>query len=1144
MPPPHVSDLWRGRLTIRDRFWRFLGLNRAGRRPTTVKLDLQCLESRDLPNNLLASGLFSDFTPADATLVATATETTFDAPADATFLLSGRTTAAPVADATLDAPPLRYQAPDSTALALAGNAPAPPAAPLTPADLLFQSALADPSAGAFNYAVFSDPLQAAPPPPASPTPAPEAPAAPHQAAATQASLPAFPSGSSPAPVTGTAPTPAVAGGGDAAFAASPSLVLAPAAPLASTSTFLFSSVNPSAPGQAVTFTAKVNSPSGGTPTGTVNFMDGATSLGTATLTNAQATFTTSSLTVGNHSITAVYSGDAAYAGSTSSALTQTVQLVSTSTFLFSSVNPSAPGQAVAFTAKVNSPSGGTPTGTVNFMDGAASLGTATLTNAQATFTTSSLTVGSHSITGVYSGDATFAGSTSSVLTQTVQLTPTSTSLSSSVNPSVSGQAVTFTANVSGSGGTPTGTVTFNDGTTSLGTATLAGAQASFTTSSLTVGNHSITAVYSGDATFAGSTSTALTQTVNQPALGTIWTVINNLDNGIGVLAARTGDLRFCLTNAGNGDTIDFAIPGVGVQTINMASALPSITHGVIIDGFSQGGGLASGVLVQVNGGGLTADGLDVNAGGATIKGLSIYNFLGNGVVLNNPVGSAGDTISGCLIGTDANGDANVGNGTGVLVEGGNDTIGDSTGAATTVISGNHQDGIDVSGANATGDLITNAWVGVVLTGLVALGNGGDGAGVTGGATGATFKDDVFSNDAGSGILLDDASNSVIGCKIGVAKDGTTAAPNTNGIYLSGSAASNTIGSSAAGGRNIISGNRRNGILLTGANVTQNTVTGNYIGLDKNGNVVGNGWNGVNFLNGAHDNTIGGTTAGSVNVISGNGQSGVKIDGSTGGAHDNTVAGDYIGTNAAGTAAVDSNGAATGNSEYGVLITNSNHNFVGAPAPAQPPDTTVTVISGNTRSGILLDTAQTNLIQNCYIGTDVGGTLRVGNLQGGISVGVGSSNNTIGGLQDSARNVISANGDNHPAGNGAWGISLGIVQYTVGPLVNTNQNLIQGNYIGTDFKGLNPLGNDGDGVYFSNSNTTNNTIGGTAIAAMNVISNNGGYGIDFAGATGNSADYDYIGVNLNGTDPVGNLKNTGGAFSGQAGNNIGTHNKTQ
>ncbi len=333
-------------------------------------------------------------------------------------------------------------------------------------------------------------------------------------------------------------------------------------------------------------------------------------------------------------------------------------------------------------------------------------------------------------------------------------------------------------------------------------------------------------------------------------------------------------------------------------------------------------------------------------------------------------------------------------------------------------------------------------------------------------------------------------------------------------------------------------------MLTGANVTQNTVIGNYIGLDQNGNVVGNSWNGVNFLNGAHDNTIGGPAAGSVNVISGNGQNGVQIDGTTGGATKNTIAGDYIGTNTAGTAATDSNGAATGNGQYGVLITNSNNNTVGAPAPAQPPDTTVTVISGNAKSGVLLDAAQTNLIQNCYIGTDVSGKLKVGNLQGGISVGVGSSNNTIGGLQAAARNVISGNGNNHPAANGAWGISFGIVQYTIGPLVNTNQNFVQGDYIGTDWTGLNPLGNDGDGVYFSNSNTTNNTIGGTAIAAMNVISANGGDGIEFAGAVGNSVDYDNIGLDLNGADPNTNLKNGGTAISGQAGNTIGTHNKTQ
>ena len=220
-------------------------------------------------------------------------------------------------------------------------------------------------------------------------------------------------------------------------------------------TNLTSSANPSAPGQAITLTATVGSMSGGTPSGTVTFKDGAMVLGTGTLGAvngiAQATFTTSAPALGSHSLTAVYGGDETFAGSSSMALPQTVSQPTSYTNLMSSANPSAPGQAVTFTATVGSMSGGTPTGPVTFYDGATLLGTGTLSVVngidQATFTTSALALGSHSLTAVYGGDGTFAGSSSMPLTQTVSLKSTSTTVISSANPSSVGQAVTFTATV-------------------------------------------------------------------------------------------------------------------------------------------------------------------------------------------------------------------------------------------------------------------------------------------------------------------------------------------------------------------------------------------------------------------------------------------------------------------------------------------------------------------------------------------------------------------------------------------------------------------------------------------------------------------------------------------------------------------------
>ena len=192
---------------------------------------------------------------------------------------------------------------------------------------------------------------------------------------------------------------------------------------------------------------------------------------------------------------------------------------STATALASSANPSAFGQPVTFTATVTSQAPGTPTGTVAFKDGAASLGTGTLNaSGRAAFTTATLTAGSHAITAVYAGDPNFAGSASAVLSQAVGAASSATALSSSPNPSGFGQSVTFTATVAGSGGTPTGTVTFKEGAATLGSAALDGSgRAAFSTAALAVGDHAITAAYGGDAGFAPSASAAVTQSVQAAA---------------------------------------------------------------------------------------------------------------------------------------------------------------------------------------------------------------------------------------------------------------------------------------------------------------------------------------------------------------------------------------------------------------------------------------------------------------------------------------------------------------------------------------------------------------------------------------------------------------------------------------------------
>jgi hypothetical protein len=196
---------------------------------------------------------------------------------------------------------------------------------------------------------------------------------------------------------------------------------------ANTTTTVISSVNPSLAGQSVTFTITVAG-TAGTPTGTVTLKDGATTLaGPLTLDGSgQATFTTSALAVGTHLITAEYPGDSSgspiYAASTSSTLNQVVNLVSTTTTVTSSPNPSVSGQNVTFSVTVNAADSSTPTGTVVISDGATVLGAITLSGGTGTFSTSSLSVGTHNITAAYGGDSTHDLSNGAT-TQTVNATP-------------------------------------------------------------------------------------------------------------------------------------------------------------------------------------------------------------------------------------------------------------------------------------------------------------------------------------------------------------------------------------------------------------------------------------------------------------------------------------------------------------------------------------------------------------------------------------------------------------------------------------------------------------------------------------------------------------------------------------------------
>ncbi|HEX8100430.1 MAG TPA: Ig-like domain-containing protein, partial [Actinomycetota bacterium] len=301
-------------------------------------------------------------------------------------------------------------------------------------------------------------------------------------------------------------------------------------------TELASSANPSVVGQTVTFTATVtddpdDATAGvGTPAGTVDFVEEGTIVcdDVALDLSGQAICERTYSSVATRSVAASYSGDTAYAPSSSAALSQVVQQAGSKTTLSSSDadNQTVSGQSVTYTATVSPVSPGSqPTGgTVTFTDGGANISgcvSKSLSSAQATCATA-FKAGTHSVVARYSGTSDYRGSASSAITQAVAKASTHTALTSSDsdNKTVSGQSVTFTARisvVSPASGTPGGTVTFKDGGNTIGGC---GAKAlssgvAICSAKLTVGSgtHSITAAYSGDANDLTSVSNAISHTV-------------------------------------------------------------------------------------------------------------------------------------------------------------------------------------------------------------------------------------------------------------------------------------------------------------------------------------------------------------------------------------------------------------------------------------------------------------------------------------------------------------------------------------------------------------------------------------------------------------------------------------------------------
>jgi hypothetical protein len=399
-----------------------------------------------------------------------------------------------------------------------------------------------------------------------------------------------------------------------------------------------------------------------------------------------------------------------------------------------------------------------------------------------------------------------------------------------------------------------------------------------------------------------------------------------------------GSLRDAMLRANkssDADVIQFKI-GTGRRSIAPLTALPQLKYVTSLDGSTQGG-YAGKPLIEIRGDrmGSTTAGLVLHGGSGTIRGLAVNRFSGNGILL---MGKGGNTIRGCYIGTDA------------------------TGAYA---AGNKQKGLIVQSAY------------------------------------------------------------------------------------------NRIGGTSSWDRNVISGNIGAGVQFYTSAATGNKLLGNYIGTDATGTkAVGNGTSGVAVRSAART-VIGGTVSGSRNVISGNKQDGIVVNGS--GARYTLIQGNYVGTNAAGTARL-------GNGWYGIETSESYTTIGGTTASAR------NVISGNKYSGVVLwlSSGSYNKVQGNYIGTDYTGRYDLGNYWRGVDISSGSKNNLIGGASSAERNIIS--------GNEHDGVRIYQGSY----------NKVQGNYIGLAANGYTALRNTGDGVRLVQTST--------ATIQSNRIGYNGGYAV--------------------------------------------------
>ncbi len=702
--------------------------------------------------------------------------------------------------------------------------------------------------------------------------------------------------------------------------------------------------------------------------------------------------------------------------------------------------------------------------------------------------------------------------------------------------------------------------------------------------------------------------------------------------------AGAGSLRQAILDAntlGGVDRVTFNIPGVGPHVITPVTQLPALGGGTGIDGTTEPDWSATTQAIVVDGGDTIGTGLDITGGApSTVRGLALSNFTSEAIRIQTP----NNVIAGNYIGTNAAGLAAAGNGlSGIHVSGGNtNTIGGTTAADRNVISGNDATGLRV---DTLGNTVSGNYIGTDRTGVADLGNGGNGVVVFGtsntiGGTTAAAGNTISGNTSAGVFFGGGSTNTMQRNIVGPGSDGTTPVPNGSAGLVVQDSATNNIGTPGNG--NQIEGNTGEGVLLfdTDSTVESNEITSNGsdgiaagAGTDNatfSANSINlNGLRGIDLgLDGVSPNDVGDAdsgpngrqnfpvvenafveTGGSARVpvtLNSTASSTFEVevfaspacDGSGNGEGATFIGSGTITTNASGngTAQVTGTGITAGQavtatatgpggdtSEFSacttakasIPVTNTNDSGAGSlreaiddantaggadlidfsiagagphtitPSSTLPSVTGVTTIDGTTEPdwtasslAVVLDGSA--LGSNAALRLSGGSsTLRGLAINGTAEAGVtiDTSNNTVAGNfigTDNTGTTADANdlgvkiesGTGNTIG-GTTAADRNVISGNDfgGVQVQSNSNTVSGNHIGVDRTGATDLGNQSDGIQIVNGNS--NTIGGPTSAARNVISGNDTFGISMSSADSNVIQNNYVGVAANGSTAIPN-----------------------